>query len=101
MSVKRVFRPNNLKRGTSRIHQYVGKSNQLKGFVFEQEKFSSGVGGEHGNFPLVGFAFSESRDFLNVDNVVRLHAGGYLMMMERSLCNVFCVMIFWFKKLTR
>ena len=49
---------------------------QVNGFISEQEKFRADVRGEHGDLPLVGFTFFEGLDFLDVDNIVRLHAEG-------------------------
>ena len=56
--------------------KHIGKGIQVNGFISEQEKFRANVRGEHGDLPLVGFTFFEGLDFLDVDNIVRLHAEG-------------------------
>ena len=76
MSVNWVLHAIDQKRGSPRQHQHIGKGIQVNGFISEQEKFRADVRGEHGDLPLVGFTFFEGLDFLDVDNIVRLHAEG-------------------------
>ena len=76
MSVNWVFPAIDQKRGSSRQHQYIRKGIQVNGFIPEQEKFRANVRGEHGDLPLVRYSFFEGLDFLDVDNIVRLHAEG-------------------------
>ena len=52
------------------------KRHSGKWIYFRTGEFRADVRGEHGDLPLVGFTFFEGLDFLDVDNIVRLHAEG-------------------------